>query len=335
MKLSKKHKNAVKHNFRWFFINGGPAPVVKIKICFSTVSLGGASVINKENKLRLAVLSDVHGNLPALEAVLDDLACRGIDRIIFAGDFIGGPQPVETFHRLSSLEAIMITGNSDTNLIKLRTGQAPKEWHDSLQFALLRWADKHIDNITFDLIQSLPQQRCVRFERTSSIRVVHGSARNQYEEIFPDRDPEILHIALSQIDDPVFVCGHTHIPWKVELDGRLAFNPGAVCGPLNGQVCAQYAILSLEKDDWRVEHRTVEYDLNLIRSAFHESGLLHEGGALARSFLRSIETGKNVAEWFLHYAYRMAKEAGFGDLKVVPDEIWERADEAFDWEVEV
>jgi predicted phosphodiesterase len=79
-----------------------------------------------------AVLSDVHGNLPALEAVLDDLYYHPIDRIIFAGDFIGGPQPVETFLRLSSVEAIMITGNSDTNLTKLRTGQAPREWHDSL-----------------------------------------------------------------------------------------------------------------------------------------------------------------------------------------------------------
>lgn len=76
-----------------------------------------------------AVLSDVHGNLPALEAVLDDLYYHPIDRIIFAGDFIGGPQPVETFLRLSSVEAIMITGNSDTNLTKLRTGQAPREWH--------------------------------------------------------------------------------------------------------------------------------------------------------------------------------------------------------------
>ncbi len=284
--------------------------------------------------MRLVVLSDVHGNLPALEAVIDELSDHEIDGIIFAGDLVGGPQPVETFQRLSSLGAIMISGNSDTNFFKLRTGQAPKEWYESLQFALLRWADKRIDDITFNCLQSLPQQRCIKFEGTSSIRVVHGSPRNQSEEIFPDRNPEILDIALSQIDDPVFVCGHTHIPWKIEVGGRLAFNPGAVCGPLNGQVCAQYAIMNWEKDCWQVEHHLVQYDLDLIRTAFHESGLLYEGGAFARSFLRSIESGKNVAECFLHHAYRLAEEAGFGDLNVVPDEIWERADATFDWEVE-
>lgn len=282
--------------------------------------------------MRLAVLADVHGNLPALEAVLDDLQPYAIEGLIVAGDFIGGPQPIETIQRLSRLKALMICGNSDLNLIKLRTDQAPREWHDSLQFALLRWSDRHIDEDTFDLLQSLPEQRSIHMPGTAAIRVVHGSTRDPYESIFPDLEPDTLEIALDQTEEPVFICGHTHIPWKVELHDRLAINPGAVCGPLNGEICAQYATLTWHDNRWQAEHRSVPYDLDLIRTAFYSSGLLDEGGALARSFLCSIETGQNVAEWFLDHACRLSEEAGYGGLRVVPDEIWERAEATFDWE---
>jgi putative phosphoesterase len=284
------------------------------------------------NTVHLAVLSDIHGNLPALEAVLQDLQRWDIVGIIVAGDFIGGPQPIETLRRLQSLDAWMIRGNSDDNLLRYGNGLAPQAWHNSRQFALLRWAHRQVDKGAFEVLQSLPQQRVVRLPDTVAIRVVHGSPRNPAESIFPDREPTTLDLALAQVDEPVFVCGHTHIPWKVERHGRLALNPGAVCGPLNGETGAQYALLTWQDSHWHVDHRIVEYDLQQIREAFRESGLMYEGGALARSFLRSIETGENVADWFLTYAYDLAAEAGQKEQAVVPDEIWERAATTFDWE---
>jgi putative phosphoesterase len=282
--------------------------------------------------VHLAVLSDIHGNLPALEAVLQDLQRCNIRGIIVAGDFIGGPQPIETIRRLQSLDTWMIRGNSDDNLLRYGNGLAPQVWQSSRQFALLRWAHRHVDRDTFEFLQSLPEQRVVHMPGTVAIRVVHGSPRNPSESIFPDREPATLDMALAQVDEPVFVCGHTHIPWKVKRHGRLALNPGAVCGPLNGDVRAQYALLTWQDSDWQVDHRAVAYDLEQIHVAFRESGLLDEGGALARSFLRSIETGRNVAEWFLRYAYGLAAEAGHKGHSVVPDEIWERAATTFDWE---
>ena len=282
--------------------------------------------------MHLAVLSDIHGNLPALEAVLQDLQSWDMSGIIVAGDFIGGPKPIETIRRLRSLDAWMIRGNSDDNLLRYGNGLAPQAWYSSHQFALLRWAHRHVDKDAFEFLQSLPQQRVVHMPGTEAIRVVHGSPRNPYESIFPDREPITLDVALAQVDEPVFVCGHTHIPWTVKRHGRLALNPGAVCGPLNGYVGAQYALLTWQDSHWQVDHRAVDYDLEQIRVAFRESGLLDEGGALARSFLRSIETGQNGADWFLSYAYSLAAEAGHKGLSVVPDEIWERAATTFDWE---
>lgn len=282
-------------------------------------------------EIRLAVLADTHGNLPALEAVLADIGQRDVDHIVVAGDLVGGPNPIETIRLLRFLDSWMIRGNSDTSFVHYAIGQASADRHTHLQYALLRWGVRQLDTDTLDFIRSLPEQRVIDLSGTVAIRVVHGSPRDLKESIYPDRDSAVLDLALMQITEPVIVCGHTHIPWVREQDGRLALNPGAVCGPLNGDTRAQYALLTWQGDRWQVEHRAVPYDLRRIRADFEESGLLEEGGALARSFLLSIETGQNVAEDFLSYAYRLVGETGFENCTTVPDDIWVQAAETFDW----
>ena len=167
---------------------------------------------------------------------------------------------------------------------------------------------------------------------TATIRVVHGSPCDPYEGISPDLEPAGLARALAETSEAVLVCGHTHIPWNVERNGRLALNPGAVCGPLNGDARAQYALLTWQGRRWHTEHRAVPYDLARVRTGFVESGLLDQGGPLARAFLLSIETGTNVGMDWLEHAFRMAAEAGYRDCQVVPDDIWDRAALTFDWE---
>jgi predicted phosphodiesterase len=300
--------------------------------------------------MRLAVLADVHGNLPALEAVLADVQQHDVGGIVVAGDLTAGPQPVETTRLLRSLEAWMIRGNTDNNLLQYDVGDAPDAWRASKQWAVMRWSYSHLDRETLNFIASLPEQRAIALDDAAPIRVVHGSPRNPSESLFPDRDPVKLSLfrkagllppgrdpveldlAFGQISEPVLVCGHTHIPWKQEQDSRLALNPGAVCGPLNGDVRAQYALLTWQGDHWQVGHRAVPYDLRRVRAAFRESGLLAEGGGLARAFLLSIETGQNVGVCFLSYAYGLAAEAGFEGCDVVPDAIWERAVATFNWD---
>jgi hypothetical protein len=105
-----------------------------------------------------------------------------------------------------------------------------------------------------------------------------------------------------------------------------------VTGPLNGEVGAQYARLTWQDDRWQVVHHTVLYDLGRIRADFCKSGLLEEGGALGRAFLLSIETGENVADDFLAYAYGLMTEAELEEGNVVPDDVWEQATATFDWD---
>lgn len=283
-------------------------------------------------EMRLAILADTHGNLPALEAVLEDIEQYGVDHIVVAGDLVGGPKPTETIRLLRTLGSWMIRGNSDTNFVRYAIGKPPAEWRTSLQWGLTRWGVHQLDTNALDFIASLPEQRVIDLPNADAIRVVHGSPRNPTGSIYPDRDPATLDLALSQISEPALVCGHTHEPWVRERDGRLALNPGAVCGPLNGDTRAQYALLTWQDERWQVEHRAVSYDLSQIRADFEESGLLKEGGALARSFLLSIETGQNIGDRFLSYAYKLAAEAGHENCTIVPDVTWRRAAETFDWD---
>jgi predicted phosphodiesterase len=95
--------------------------------------------------MRLAVLSDTHGNLPALEAVLADVRQFAVDGVIVAGDLTGGPHPNETIALLRALNGWLIRGNSDANLLQLAAGEAPEDWYTSRQFALLRWSLHTID----------------------------------------------------------------------------------------------------------------------------------------------------------------------------------------------
>jgi predicted phosphodiesterase len=111
--------------------------------------------------MRLAVLADVHGNLPALEAVLDDIHRYTVEGIIVAGDHTALPQANETIRLLRSLGSWMILGNSDDNLLRYDAGDAPEAWRTSRQFGLLRFAHRHLDKDSMECLKLLPEQRVI------------------------------------------------------------------------------------------------------------------------------------------------------------------------------
>ena len=83
----------------------------------------------------------------------------------------------------------------------------------------------------------------------------------------------------------MLVCGHTHLPWQQTLGEHLICNPGSVGAPLTGDVRASYALLTWMQGHWQVEHYAIAYDLAAVQTAFHETGLLEEGGSFARACL--------------------------------------------------
>jgi putative phosphoesterase len=277
----------------------------------------------------IAVLSDVHANLPALEAVLADARQERPDAYVVAGDLTIGPHQSEVLAILQSLNGWLIRGNTDTNLLRLVQGVAPSEWRSFKQFALMRWSEQHVTPDELRFLTSLPEECNITLPGLAPIRLVHGSPGHPAQGVHPSREQDEVKQALTAIVEDVLVCGHTHEQWQAEMDGRLVLNPGAVCGPLDGTVGAQYALLHWQGGRWQAELRMVPYEISRISAAFVDTGLLEEGGPLANAFLLSIETGKDVTLEFLRYAQRIARDMGFGEVKWIPDAAWDIAAETF------
>jgi putative phosphoesterase len=279
--------------------------------------------------MRLAVLTDIHGNLPALETVLDELRDEPIDGFVIAGDMLAGPNPVEVLNILQTLNCWMIRGNQENYILRYFAGNAPDWWYTSKQWGFMRWNYQQLDKELLEFVAALPEQQTISLPGTEAIRVVHGSPRNISELIFPDKDISLLDIALSQIPERVAVFGHTHRSWQMVRNGKLAFNPGALSGNFTGKPGGGYAILSWENTGWKVELRELHYDIDLVGKAFRESGLYACGGAIAHYWLLSLETGINYLPHFIDFAFEMANQAGYPDTPFVPDPIWEQASELF------
>lgn len=303
--------------------------------------------------MRLAILADIHGNLPALETVLEDCRQQHVEGCIIAGDFVDRPQPLQTIRMLQTLGCWTIRGNREDYLLAYDGGETSELWRSSAQWVGLRWIYDRIDRAALAFLAGLPAERVVAVGGTAPIRVVHGSPGSASALLLPNGDPVAMSLfdkadllslsypkveldkALTQFREPVLVCGHSHIPWKQELDGRLVLNPGSVGAPINGDVRAQYALLTWQYGRWRAEHRALPYDLDRIRAAYHESGVLAAEGAFARAILLCIETGQNVPGRLVDHFRQLATEAGYRDRNATPDAIWEQAVATFDWEAAV
>jgi putative phosphoesterase len=282
--------------------------------------------------VRLAVISDIHGSLPSLEAVLDEIHRSAVDGILVPGDMTCGPNSVEALQRLQAEDCQMVLGNNEDYLLRFDRGDAPDWWHTAKQWAFTRWVYHHMDRPSLDLLHSLPEQRVVDLPGLAPIRMFHGTPRSINEHLYPGFKREPLEAAFAATTEAVLVCGHTHIPWQETRDGRLAFNPGAVCFTNNHDPGAQYALLTWEAGRWEVEHHSVLYDRARLRRDYEATGLLEEGGAFARACLLTAETGWNLAVELLEHAFGLAARLGHPDCEYVPDEIWDQAVETFRWE---
>ena len=282
----------------------------------------------------IAILADIHGNLPALEAVITDAVQQGAEAYLVAGDIVTGPQANEVIARLVDLQACMILGNNEINMIGYARGTMPAPFYTYLQFGFTRHS-YHLQNASsLEIIEGLPEQLSINYDNKladiAPLHMVHGSPRRVDELIYPEQDITPLVDALSMISENILICGHTHQPWVIELDGKLAVNPGAVTGGLNGDPRAQYALLDWDGERWQVHPRQVAYPVNRIIAAFHESGLLEASGGFGRACLESFRTGRNTPQEFLEYAYQLTRQANIDD-GYIPDDIWRAAEKSFHW----
>jgi predicted phosphodiesterase len=206
----------------------------------------------------VAVLSDTHGVLPAVEAVLAEPAVAAIERIVITGDIAAGPQPVEVLDRLVALgdRVVLVRGNADRELVQLIDGGTT-----DIPDPIAPWAAEQISRRAdlVELLRNLPYPVTLDVAGFGPVVFCHGTPRDDDEVVLVDTRRDKWTDALAELDPTTrtVVCGHTHMPFVRLVDTRLVINPGSVGMPYGG-AGAHWALLR----DGAVSLRTSHFDID-------------------------------------------------------------------------
>ena len=223
--------------------------------------------------MRIAIISDIHGNQVALDAVLQDLAQRpAVDQLVIAGDLcLNGPCPREVLETGQSLHCPVIQGNVDTEVAT----QTPKK--SVKKRDTVAWTREQIGPDGIDYLASLPFSHLVTNPDGPDLLVVHANPLDQEEAIFPtaaDKNLErLLGILSSNIG--VLAFGHYHVAFIRQWRHLLLVDVGSCGLPRDEDLRSAYAILTFQDNMWQVEQRRVAYSVKTVIKQLKDSGIPH------------------------------------------------------------
>jgi len=212
--------------------------------------------------MKIGFISDVHANLPALEAVLRDMSTRNVGPVYCAGDILGYYTfPDEVVDLLRRRGVNCIAGNHDRAVLVGTKGM------NSIAAAAIEWTREHMSTSTYDFIQDLPNSIHRPVEEVM-VAVHHGSPRHMSEYIFEEHvSDELLAVAGAKL----LVLGHTHMPYMAQFPTGHVINPGSVGQPRDGDPRASYVIL--DSSEWSFSMVRVAYDQRLVMEKIRENHL--------------------------------------------------------------
>src|SRR5918995_7186725 len=175
--------------------------------------------------MRVAALHDVHGNLPALEAVLAEVRSLDVDRIVCGGDVVAGPFPRECLERLRELEAVFVRGNADRESPRAPAGT----WE---------WITSSLDEEALQFLAGLQQAVSL-----GGVLYCHGSPRDDDEILTRVSPDERFRAALEGVEERLVVGGHTHVQFERAIDGIRFVNAGSVGIPYEGKAGAFWGLI--------------------------------------------------------------------------------------------
>lgn len=251
--------------------------------------------------MRLAFLADIHGNLPALEAVLSDLRHQSPDAIYLVGDQVNRcPWNNEVMALVIAAGWPTIAGNHDLIVGMVNTPHNRHPFTNRRRFPTLWWTQSQLTADHLAVLRQWPEELTITQPGLASIRVVHGIPGNAFVGILPEDREEKLRAVLTGVEEAVIVCGHVHRPLARTVDRWQVFNGGSVGIPYNGDPRAQYLLLDGVAHQWVPTFRQIEYDHSSIPQAFITSGMQAAVGAMAELHLRTVMSGE---PWTSDFGY--------------------------------
>jgi predicted phosphodiesterase len=240
----------------------------------------------------VVVLSDIHGVLPALDAVLAEPDVAAADGIVLTGDIAAGPQPVSVLDRLVALgeRVTWVRGNADRELAALARGGTTR-----IPDPIAPWAAAQLRADQVELLAGLPHPVCLDVAGFGEVLFCHGTPRDDDEVVLVDTRLDRWAQVLADLPEHIrtIVCGHTHMPFVRIAHGRQIVNPGSVGMPY-GRVGAHWALLA----GGAVTLRRTAFDINEACAALHRESSYPDVAAWADYFLNARATDADAIAAF-------------------------------------
>ena len=242
---------------------------------------------------RIAVLADVQGNLPALEAVARDVEQFRVAQVVVAGDVINwGPYSEQVLEFLADRSWPAIRGNHEFYLLDYGTPYAPAAWEDSSRYPLPAWLRRQLAGKWHNTIAAWPDTLSLRFPDAPSLLVVHGTPHSPWEAIYPLAADEEVEAALEGVAERTVVTGHTHLAMDRYAGGKHIINPGSAGVPLDGIFGASYAILDGTASGWQATFRRVPFDYAPLFREFERQRFIEECGIVGALVVAEFRTAR-------------------------------------------
>lgn len=232
--------------------------------------------------MRIAFISDIHGNFTALQSVLEDIKLQSVDQIVCLGDVATlGPQPVESLHALRELNCIHIMGNHDKATLDPETAEA----HEVASHLIpdLRWCRDKLSADDLQFISTFEPTHEIRLPYGNHILAYHGSPISDTDIIQSTTPNEDLDDYFKGQEAGIFIGGHSHLQMVRRYDGKLILNSGSVGNafkfayvrgkPVYLLPWAEYMIISQRGNSLGVDARRVYFDIDELVKKIKESGV--------------------------------------------------------------
>lgn len=234
--------------------------------------------------VKVAVISDIHGNLTALDAALAEIDREAPDRLICLGDVaIFGPQPQGALDRMYTRFCPMIMGNTDAWSLRPKPNPVQDEEGGFFNDIEL-WGAKQLEFAYPEFIRNFRPALAFDLGGGMDLLCYHGSPKSYHDAIDPDTPDDVLDGYFDGFPHQVLAGGHTHVQFQRRYGERYLFNPGSVGLPFAPKpdgsgdfnpAWAEYALLTWDGTDLAIDLRRVPYDLDELRAAVHASGMPH------------------------------------------------------------
>ena len=245
---------------------------------------------------RIAVLSDIHGNLPALEAVAAEIRREKPDAVLIAGDLVlNGPDPngcVDALRLLESDGALIVSGNTDIAVGDFDYGSAYPQYQDGVPdtiTAAAEWAHDELGDDQLDWLRRLPAERRMRADGDTLILVVHASPGSQTRGFDQALDNNVIFERAAATDARVICVGHTHLPEVRDLGFKVIVNDGSCGYVFDGEPTASWVMVTIANGTVDAVIRRTAFDALSVANAISARGL---PGDVYRA--ATVRTGKLV-----------------------------------------